>query len=226
MRLNCRTFSTNTTSLSSSASTYNRIAINSGNNVNSEHSYCQCAQMKKRRKKFIRLSYRIASEWKRNCSISHQHTWDQPFDKKSPPNRALANIVCTILSWDRSMRPSCFTSNAHNGIAHSSQSSIVSHCLPLKTFRDTFMHAFASSPFPSMPSVFSASGTVDGCCCCSWALAWHSNQSKYLIKLWNFTFWCGLQNESNRKFKMKTIVKNSKSNSLEKKKTHFNHLLI
>lgn len=138
--------------------------------------------------------------WPRHTWQVPRHTWDQPFDKNSPPIRELANTVCTTCSWVRSMCPSCFTSSAQSGMEHSSQSSIVNHCLPLKTLRETFMQVCASSISIALLS------STERCWSCR--VAWDSNQSKYLMKLWNFTFWCGLRNERNRnRFERKQIVR-------------------
>lgn len=74
MRLNCRTFSINTTSLSSRASTYSKIAINSGNNENSKHSYfhCKYSDRDEKEKKnshlshSTKLSFALGKEEKKN----------------------------------------------------------------------------------------------------------------------------------------------------------------
>lgn len=121
--------------------------------------------------------------------FDRQFTCEFPPDRTDPPNRVLAKIVCTIFSWDLSMRPSCFISNGHSGSPHSIQSSIVSHCFALSTLRDILMVWLASSFGSSVTSVPSFVSFFDKTV---------SSQSKYFKKHLNFVFWLFLWETKNK----------------------------
>lgn len=120
------------------------------------------------------------------------NTCEFPPDRTLPPNRGLAKTVCTIFSWALSMVPLCFISSGHSGSPHSSQSSMVSHCFALMTFRDILMVLWGSSlRIPSallVSSIWPLAGA-------SFLASFVSSQSKYFKKLLNFIFWLSLSIE-------------------------------
>uniref|UniRef100_A0A182IJ48 Transmembrane protein n=1 Tax=Anopheles atroparvus TaxID=41427 RepID=A0A182IJ48_ANOAO len=89
---------------------------------------------------------------------------ESPSARTSPPSRALANTVCIVSGSALSSLPSCRISTSHRGSSHSSQSSIVSHCLPVITFREMRRLPSSTVAFRSSQSKLKLSPRGGRCC--------------------------------------------------------------